>query len=191
MPPHLPQQAQSNPNVNVRAHRVPTAASEGESTSEDDSWSENDEEILPLFPPSKPKSTDIFVSIHPDNLANLVSQRQNYEFRNWKFPSQRIWIYATRPVGALQYCAVVGIAQEPGEIPVDDVDHQWFNDMALQPPGTYQSLFAHKILKLYRVRTVPLAELKQRDWTPCPPQKYHWAKQEMVDEMRRDWVEIF
>jgi hypothetical protein len=61
-------------------------------------------------------NSDIFISIHPQHVTNIVNRAKNHEMRTWSIPPTvcRVWIYETKPVSALKYMAEIGPAR-PGK----------------------------------------------------------------------------
>ena len=124
--------------------------------------------------------SDVFVSMHPAHVTNIVSGAKNHEFRNWAFalPVQRIWIYEMKPVSMLKYMAEIGPAKRPGELEDDtglgNVD---FNKKA----STWR---AYEILQVYQLADPkPLAELKENGWLKAPPSKTSRVAPAVIDEL--------
>jgi predicted transcriptional regulator len=134
--------------------------------------------------------TDILISIYPKHVANIVTRQKNHEFRKYLIPStvERIWIYETAPISAIQYCAVIDPGKQPGELAEDDLDaldNRKFNDGETLSPGGSGSRYAYKISGLYRLESsLTLEDLKRKGWAKGAPQKYNFASQEMVLELR-------
>lgn len=116
------------------------------------------------------EGSDIFTSIYPTHMENIVSREKNHEFRSYTFPAtvSRIWIYQTRPLSTLTHMAVIGAPKTPGEITnLDGLGNIEFNK------GEKRSKFAYEILELYALASpMTLEELKSRQWFKAAPQKY-------------------
>jgi len=124
--------------------------------------------------------SDVFVSMHPAHVTNIINGAKNHEFRNWAFalPVQRIWIYEMKPVSMLKYMAEIGPAKRPGELTDDtglgNVD---FNKRA----STWR---AYEILQVYQLADPkPLAELKENGWLKAPPSKTSRVAPAVIDEL--------
>ncbi|KAK6598745.1 hypothetical protein H4I96_07949 [Botrytis cinerea] len=115
-------------------------------------------------------SSDVFISIYPANMENIISREKNHEFRSYSFPAtvSRIWIYQTRPLSTLTHMAVIGSPKIPGDITnLDGLGNGEFNK------GEKRSKFAYEILELYALANpMTLEELKSRQWFKAAPQKY-------------------
>jgi len=125
--------------------------------------------------------SDIFISIHPQHVTNIVNRKKNHEFRNWDFKESvvRIWIYETFPVQTLKYMAEVGPAKRPGEIKDErGLGNAEFN--AKIGPA-YR---AYEILRLYELADpIPLSKLKSNEWFKAPPQKFSWVRPAVLGEL--------
>ncbi|APA15481.1 hypothetical protein sscle_15g102510 [Sclerotinia sclerotiorum 1980 UF-70] len=116
------------------------------------------------------ETSDIFISIYPTHVEDIISRKKNHEFRSYNFPStvSRIWIYQTRPVSTLTHMAVVSAPKSPGEITNHDgLGNAEFNK------GDKRSKVAYEILELYALANpMTFEELKSRQWFKAAPQKY-------------------
>jgi hypothetical protein len=125
--------------------------------------------------------SDIFISIHPQHVTNIVNRKKNHEFRNWDFKESvvRIWVYETFPVQTLKYMAEVGPAKRPGEIKDErGLGNAEFN--AKIGPA-YR---AYEILRLYELADpIPLSKLKSNEWFKAPPQKFSWVRPAVLGEL--------
>ncbi|KAG4438860.1 hypothetical protein IFR05_005649 [Cadophora sp. M221] len=124
--------------------------------------------------------SDVFVSIHPAHLTNIVSGAKNHEFRNWSFalPVCRIWIYETQPTSMLKYMAEIGPAKRPGELTdANGLGNVDFNGKA----STWR---AYEILQVYELADPrPLAQLKEDGWLKAPPSKTARVAPAVIDEL--------
>ncbi|KAK2002303.1 hypothetical protein LX36DRAFT_652356 [Colletotrichum falcatum] len=123
--------------------------------------------------------TDIFISIHPEHMEEIVSGRKNHEFRNYKIPHtvSRMWLYITQPVAELKYMACFSDAKTPGEIDEDGVGNAEFN----QKKG---SKFAYHLYKLYELNDpLSLQYMMDRDYLHGPPQKYTYVPPAVVGHL--------
>ncbi|EFX01814.1 hypothetical protein CMQ_8280 [Grosmannia clavigera kw1407] len=119
---------------------------------------------------AKKMDQDVKDAGRDSHVENIVRHRKNHEFRNYKLPTQRMWIYETRPASAIRFRATISHGKRPGEIKNpsglrnDEFDR---GDLA----GRVQ--FGYEILKLERLaQPISLEELKKNGWLKGPPQKY-------------------
>lgn len=124
--------------------------------------------------------SDVFVSMHPAHVTNIVSGAKNHEFRNWAFalPVRRIWIYEMKPTSMLKYMAEIGPAKRPGEL-MDDtgLGNVDFNKKA----STWR---AYEILQVYQLADPKhLPELKENGWLKAPPFKTSRVAPAVIDEL--------
>ncbi|KAK2013341.1 hypothetical protein LZ32DRAFT_530407 [Colletotrichum eremochloae] len=123
--------------------------------------------------------TDIFISIHPEHMEEIVSGRKNHEFRNYKIPHtvSRMWLYITQPVAELKYMACFSDAKSPGEIDEDGIGNTEFN----QKKG---AKFAYHLYKLYELNDpLSLQYMMDRDYLHGPPQKYTYVPPAVVGHL--------
>ncbi|PVH87649.1 hypothetical protein DL98DRAFT_509862 [Cadophora sp. DSE1049] len=124
--------------------------------------------------------SDVFVSMHPAHVTNIVSGAKNHEFRNWAFalPVHRIWIYEMKPTSMLKYMAEIGQAKRPGELTDDTgVGNVDFNKKA----STWR---AYEILQVYQLADPKhLPELKENGWLKAPPSKTARVAPAVIDEL--------
>ncbi|KAH8590641.1 hypothetical protein B0O99DRAFT_477959, partial [Bisporella sp. PMI_857] len=108
--------------------------------------------------------SDVFISIHPSQIKNIVNRTKDHEFRKWGLlPNTiRIWIYETAPKSRVKYMAAISSAKRPGKDSLDDqgLGNAEFN---ARPDGSAE--YAYEILDLYKLANpVSFAEIKQRGW---------------------------
>ncbi|KAL2069587.1 hypothetical protein VTL71DRAFT_14266 [Oculimacula yallundae] len=124
--------------------------------------------------------SDVFVSIHPTQLTNILSGAKNHEFRNWRFSIHvcRMWIYETQPVSMLKYMAEIGPAKKPGELKdLIGSGNAEFN-------GKASSWNAYELLQIYELADPKsLAELKEMGWFKAPPSKFARVAPAVIDEL--------
>ncbi|KAK0733257.1 hypothetical protein B0T26DRAFT_683280 [Lasiosphaeria miniovina] len=137
-------------------------------------------EVIRSLGPQTDRS-DILISIHPEPADAIVEGTKDHEFRNYKFPLQvcRCWIYVTRPVAEVRYMAVLGPAEEPGQIDSESgIGNAEFNE------GTLGFNFAHKLVQVYELNNpVPLASMKDNGLGDNPPQKYRYVPPAIVGQL--------
>lgn len=125
--------------------------------------------------------SDVFISIHPQHVENIVSGAKNHEFRTYKIPNlvTRMWIYTTSPASELRYMARVSAAKVPGEVgDVPGVGNADFD--ANKMPAK----FAYQLLDVYELNNpVPLKEAKEHGWLAGPPQKYNYVPPGVVGHL--------
>ncbi|KAI9736508.1 MAG: hypothetical protein M1818_006018 [Claussenomyces sp. TS43310] len=130
---------------------------------------------------SRSDRSDIFISLHPQHVASIVSRVKDHEFRSYALPKQvtRLWIYTTRPVSAVRYMAIIGPAKRPGEVGTQSgLGNADFN--ARKSAGCY----AYEILQLYELASpLTLAKLKDNKWLEGPPQKYVYVRPVVLDHL--------
>jgi hypothetical protein len=125
--------------------------------------------------------SDIFISIHPKHVTNIINRAKDHETRPWSFPPKvcRVWIYETKPVSALRYMAEIGPPKRPGEI-LDErgLGNAEFN--AKKGP----SWIAYEILQLYELSDhLSLSQLVANEWLEQAPNKYKWVRPAVVDQL--------
>ncbi|CZR52235.1 uncharacterized protein PAC_02112 [Phialocephala subalpina] len=128
------------------------------------------------------ENSDIFISIHPKHVTNIVNRTKNHEFRTWKFPDKvcRVWIYETVPIRALKYMAEISSAKKPGEI----LNEGGIGNAAFNAKPPESSNYAYEILRLYELADVmPINELKSKGWLKAGPQKMAWVRPVVLDEL--------
>ncbi|KAI9812830.1 MAG: hypothetical protein M1826_002751 [Phylliscum demangeonii] len=139
--------------------------------------------------------TDIVLSIHPHHVANIISRTKDHEFRRYMLPwtVRRLWIYETRPVSAIRYVAIISGAKSPGQLGRDNLSglrNAEFESGELTEAGLAK--FAYKILELHQLMpNLPLEEAKSMQWLKGPPQKYNFAKRQMVEDLEETLVKVF
>jgi hypothetical protein len=125
--------------------------------------------------------SDIFISIHPKHVTNIINRTKNHETRPWSFPPKvnRVWIYETKPVSALRYMADIGPPKRPGEIlDVRGLGNAEFNAKK-GPPW-----IAYEILQLYELSDhLSLSQLIANEWLEQAPNKYKWVRPAVVDQL--------
>ncbi|KPM44199.1 hypothetical protein AK830_g2316 [Neonectria ditissima] len=117
--------------------------------------------------------TDVLLAIQPIHLSNIVKQRKNHEYRNYRLCDgvQRLWLYETRgtkqdkglpsfKLTTLRHIATIplDIRHSPGNVPEVPfgIDNAEFN------AGLEQSGFGYPILELYQlVKPITLDEMKK------------------------------
>jgi hypothetical protein len=133
--------------------------------------------------------TDILMSIRPIHMERISTRKKTHEFRAYLLPAgvKRIWFYTSAPVQKLRYVADISQGKKPGEIAASDtgIGNQEFNDGKKK-----KGMYAYEILNLWEVRKesmgIALKKLKEEGWLKGPPQKYNWAKDEMVKVLAGD-----
>jgi hypothetical protein len=126
-------------------------------------------------------NSDIFISIHPQHVTNIVNRAKDHEMRSWSIPPTvcRIWIYETKPVSALKYMAEIGPAKRPGQISdVRGLGNAEFNTRK----GSHWT--AYEILQLYELSDpLPLSQLIVNEWLKSAPQRFAWVRPAVLDQL--------
>ncbi|KAF8862249.1 hypothetical protein BDZ45DRAFT_671288 [Acephala macrosclerotiorum] len=136
------------------------------------------------------ENSDIFISIHPQHVRNIVNRTKNHEFRTWAFPPNvcRLWIYTTKDktkdktkdVSGLKYMAEISKAKKPGEI----LKELGLGNADFNAKSRDKSHTAYEILQLYELADpMPLDELKSKGWLKAAPQKFAWVRPAVADEL--------
>ncbi|TAQ87499.1 hypothetical protein B7494_g4173 [Chlorociboria aeruginascens] len=115
--------------------------------------------------------SDIFISIHPQHVANIVNRTKDHEFRAYRLPPTvvRIWIYETKPVMTLKYMAAISSAKRPGEV----LNEQGLGSAEFNAKPSDTPHNAYEILALYELADpLSLSELLEKRWFKAAPQKY-------------------
>lgn len=126
-------------------------------------------------------NSDIFISIYPQHVTNIVNRTKDHEFRGWLISPtvSRIWIYETKPVGILKYMAVIGSAKRPGEI----VDQRGIGNADFNR-NIDKSHFAYEILELYELADpLTLNKMVANAWVNGPVQKFAWVRPAVLDQL--------
>ncbi|KAM0331421.1 hypothetical protein ACHAQA_003094 [Verticillium albo-atrum] len=124
--------------------------------------------------------SDIFISIHPKHVEDIVKGTKNHEFRSYRIPNivTRMWIYVTAPASTLRYMAVISNCKQPGEIEETGLGNAEFN------AGKKHNSFAYELQEVYELNNpVPLAEMKEHGWLAGPPQKYNYVPPTVVGHL--------
>jgi hypothetical protein len=126
--------------------------------------------------------SDVFISMHPQNVTNILDQTKDHEFRKWRLPPSvsRFWIYETSPTCTLKYMAVIGPEKHPNEIRNGGcVGNAEFNSMPRE-----SSNYAYEILELYELaEPLPWAQLYANEWLKTPPAKWSWVRPAVLDRL--------
>lgn len=127
-------------------------------------------------------NSDVFISIHPEHVASILSQKKIHEFRQWRLPPtvSRIWIYETAPISTLKYMAVIGPEKRQSDILNDDgVGNSEFNSLPSHGPN-----YAYEILEVYELADpLPWAQLYVNEWLKTPPLKWTWVRPAVLDRL--------
>lgn len=126
--------------------------------------------------------SDVFISMHPQHVTNILDQTKDHEFRPWRLPPtvSRIWIYETSPTCMLKYMAVIGPEKRPMEIRNEGgVGNVEFNAKPIDKPN-----YAYEILGLYELAD-PLswAQLHANEWLKVPPTRWNWVRPAVLDRL--------
>ncbi|CRK11823.1 hypothetical protein BN1723_009517, partial [Verticillium longisporum] len=124
--------------------------------------------------------SDIFISIHPEHVDEIIKGTKNHEFRGYRIPNvvTRMWIYVTAPISMLRYMAVISNYKQPGEIEENGLGNAEFN------AGKKQNSFAYELQEVYELNNpVSLAEMKEHGWVAGPPQKYNYVPPTVVGHL--------
>ena len=125
--------------------------------------------------------SDVFVSIHPQHVTNIVNRTKDHEIRVWLMPEtvRRIWIYETAPVSTLKYMAAIGPAKRPGEI----LDERGIGNAEFNAKKD-RIQYAYEILGLYELADpLSFARLKENEWVSGSIRKYQWVRPVVLDNL--------
>ncbi|KAJ5769917.1 uncharacterized protein N7511_001968 [Penicillium nucicola] len=118
---------------------------------------------------------DVFMSIKPEHMNNIVSLTKNHEYRSYLLPSdvQRIWFYTTKPIQRIEYVVYISRGKVPGQVPEDGgIGNAEFN------AGMKNSNYAYEILKIWKLeQPVDLEQAIKFGFFKGPPQKYTWVSE--------------
>lgn len=124
--------------------------------------------------------SDVFISVHPQQVTNLLNRTKNHETRNWSLPPTvcRIWIYETAPVRCLKYMAEIGSGKCPGEIlDLSGSGNAEFNAKR----GSWR---AYEILQLYELaEPLSLDQLITNEWLNAAPTKFAKVRPAVLDQL--------
>ncbi|KAI9813958.1 MAG: hypothetical protein M1826_002336 [Phylliscum demangeonii] len=130
--------------------------------------------------------TDVVLAIHPPHVAHIISCTKNHDFRRYLLRStvRRLWIYETRPISGIRYVAIINQDDLGG------LRNAEFESGALTTAGL--AAFAYEILELHQLMpSLRLEEAKSLLWLRGPPQKYNFAKRQMVEDLEDKLVKVF
>ncbi|KAJ5488280.1 hypothetical protein N7453_011734 [Penicillium expansum] len=135
------------------------------------------------------KSTsDIFMSIKPEHMQNIVSGSKNHEYRSYLLPStiQHIWFYTTSPIKRIEYVARISPGKVPGEVPDDGgIGNAEFNT------GLKESKYGYEILTLWRLKMpVSLEKALVEGFLKGAPQKYCWVSLDFLGRFLLDGQDL-
>ncbi|KAJ5519811.1 hypothetical protein N7463_000264 [Penicillium fimorum] len=135
------------------------------------------------------KSTsDIFMSIKPEHMKNIVSGSKNHEYRSYLLPPsiQHIWFYTTRPVKQIEFVARISPGKIPGEVPDDEgIGNAEFN------AGLKESKYGYEILALWRLKMAVSLEMAiVEGFLKGAPQKYCWVSLEFLGRYGLDGQDL-
>jgi predicted transcriptional regulator len=118
-------------------------------------------------------SIDIFMSIKPEHMSNIVSGTKNHEYRSYLLPSDvsRIWFYTTTPIKRIEHVAFISRGKVPGQVPEDGgIGNADFN------AGMKKSNYGYEILKLWKLeQPVSLEQAIMFGFFKGAPRKYCWV----------------
>lgn len=117
--------------------------------------------------------TDLLLSIHQKHIDNIASGQKNYEFRDYrpKEDFRAIWIYATKPTGAITHVMEVDeIVQYPTKIKSEGIGNQAFNQRN-------KTTFAYHIDTFTELQHQISLET-MREFDVYPPQQLRYIKEE-------------
>ncbi|KAH6957761.1 hypothetical protein BKA56DRAFT_562368 [Ilyonectria sp. MPI-CAGE-AT-0026] len=130
--------------------------------------------------------TDVLLSIYPVHLADIVAQRKNYEYRNYRLRDgvERLWLYETGGSQKTKGCAAIthiatipsNIRRTPGTVPDEPVGigNADFN------AGLMSCKFGYEIIELYElVQPITLDEMKTKWGMGGAPMGRSYVKQDM------------
>lgn len=112
-------------------------------------------------------TSDVFVSVHPTRLADIIRRKRDHETRQWPIRASRIWLYETSPASTLRYMAVIGDAKRPGQI----ADESGKGNAEFNAEES-SKWYAYEILELYELANpLSISELISNEWLESPPKK--------------------
>jgi predicted transcriptional regulator len=116
---------------------------------------------------------DVFMSIKPEHISNIVSGTKNHEYRSYPLPSDvsRIWFYTITPIRQIEHVAYISRGKVPGQVAEDGgIGNADFN------AGMKNSNYGYEILKLWKLKQpVSLEQAIRFGFFKCAPQKYTWV----------------
>ena len=133
--------------------------------------------------------TDVVVSIYPKFTNLIKTGEKNYEFRKYvpKRGVNRLWIYSSSPICALEYMAEIDkIVEYPEQIGESGIGNDDFNN------GLKNSKFAYHIKHLYKLPfPLPLERLRSK-FNFSAPQSYFYldSNDELKNFLSKQQLEI-
>jgi len=128
--------------------------------------------------------SDIFISIHPQHVANIVNRTKDHEFRNLAFPAsvRRVWMYETAPKSTVKYMASIGPAKRAGCC--ERLDENYIGNADFNAESADSNGYAYEILDFYELANpLTLADLKMKEWLKGPPSRWQWVRPVPLDEL--------
>ncbi|KAI2608753.1 uncharacterized protein GGS25DRAFT_531760 [Hypoxylon fragiforme] len=134
--------------------------------------------------------TDIILSLHPPDVAQILSRNKKYLYRNDRlgFGSKRIWLYEASPIRGIRYCAEVSLGMT-----LDGIDNASLSEANKRELDLYRALepgnsrpgYVYKIHKFYRLqKTISLDNMREKGWViKVYPVPVYYASREMVSEL--------
>lgn len=126
--------------------------------------------------------SDVFISIHPQNVTKILNRTKDHEFRKWRLPPSvsRMWIYETAPTSTLKYMAVISREKRPKEI----LNESGIGNADFNAKPSDSSNYAYEILELYQLAD-PLswAQIHANGWLKVPPTKWSWVRPAVLDRL--------
>ena len=126
--------------------------------------------------------SDVFISMHPQHVTNILDQTKDYVFFQWRLPPSvcRIWIYETSPTCRIKYMAVIGPEKHPNEIQSED----GIGNAEYNAKPKHSSNYAYEILELYELADpIPWAQICANEWLKTPPSKWSWVRPAVLDRL--------
>ncbi|RKF63215.1 hypothetical protein OnM2_027082 [Erysiphe neolycopersici] len=119
--------------------------------------------------------SDIFLSIDPQRVIEILNRVRNHETRRYKLPPPvcRVWLYERHPVCAVKYMAEISSPKFPGDIMNEDgKGNKEFNSR--KSAGSW---CAYEILQMYELSDpLTLEDLKSKEWLKKAPLPMKWTK---------------
>lgn len=126
-------------------------------------------------------SSDVFVSLPPDEVQAILSRLQCHVSRDCAFPASvvRLWVYETTPKSTLQYVFSIGTAKSPHDLQnAHGIGNQVVNSVDIADKYAYEIWQAYELAD-----PMSLEALQSNHWLEVPPSRFSWVRPAVLDRL--------
>ncbi|KAK7455087.1 hypothetical protein VKT23_010958 [Stygiomarasmius scandens] len=128
--------------------------------------------------------SDILIAMKPVFVDWIAARQKTHEFRKYLLTSsvERMWMYSSSPIQALQYIAIISHGKKPGEIVSTDtgVGNDEFNQGVHGCSGP--SGYAYEIKELYELHEPLKLKDMQKRYGVTFPQRFVYVPEKMQED---------